>query len=188
MRNYINEGYFLCLTMVLDFLRRLWYDKEDYIRLAGDEVLQRLKRQGAFQGLSPDTVVSIDPSSGEYLIQNSLAAAIATGRQQWGHMDFYCAPTNSPPEPRNALSSSQVQRRGERVLRRLREDGQLDDIAGAHFIVIEPQQGQYIIADSVDEVLRRGEEAWPGKKLYFRPIDDERLSHLGMGLHKNPLI
>ncbi len=160
---------------MLDLLRRLWYDREDYIRLAGDDILQRLKQQGAFDGLSPESFVSIDPLSREHVISDSIANVIAAGRQQWGHMDFYCAPINSPPEPRHQLSSARVQRQGERILHRLRAEGQLEEIAGGSFIAIEPQQGHFVVGDSFGDVCRKGAEAWGHSRMYVRPIEDVHL-------------
>ena len=109
------------------------------------------------------------------MVGDSLADVIAAGRQQWGHMNFYCARVDSLPEPRYALSDSQIVRRGERVLHQLKEEGKLDDIAGGSFIAIEPQQGRYVVGDSVHTVYTEGERDWNNRRFYIRPIDDRMI-------------
>ncbi len=165
--------------MLLDTLRKRWYDREDYIRVAGDDLLQRLKRQGAFEGLSSDSFVSINPSSGEYIVTKSAGEAVGAGFRRWCHPDFYCSRINNPPGSHNKFSDSELLRRGEDALRRLKEERQLEDIAGSDLIAIEPVHGHYVMGGSWEETITRARETFGHDRVYVRPIDDRLIPSLG---------
>lgn len=163
---------------MFDSLKRLLYSREDYIRLAGNDILQQLKQQSAFKGLSPESLISIDPSSGKYIITNSMEEAIITGLRQFGHSNFYCSRIDNPPGLHNRFSDTQLLQRGERVFHQLKNKKRLDDIASSSFIAIEPQQGRYVIGDSREDVIKKGLETFGYDRMYVRPIDDRLIPRL----------
>ena len=147
--------------------------KRDRILFKGDDILQILKESGELEGVPDNRYIAIEPDSGDYVIVETLGNAMKTGREKWGNNDFYCSSVISGPIPH--ITRAEIMRRGERVLRRLKRQGQLEGVAGNSFIAIDPVQRGYIVADSLNDVLVRGREEWDHSRFYVRPIEDPYL-------------